>query len=128
MAWSGWLTAAEAIEAPYWPTCDLEPLELAALLTSARDQCEAYAPAVAYAADVSGADVHSSDLDDVPINATVPESWRLAQALHARALYRSGIAGSGDQIGGDGLTVTVFPMDWTVKNLLRPRAGRPVVW
>lgn len=49
---------------------------------------------------------------------------RLAQIMQARALARSTSAGSGDQVGPDGLTVTVFPMDWTVKNLLRPRRGR----
>jgi len=71
------------------------------LLAAARTQCEAFAPALEEGEDV-------------------PENYRLAQALQARALYRSGIAGSGDQIGPDGLTVTVFPMDWTVKRLLRP--------
>jgi hypothetical protein len=51
----------------------------------------------------------------------VPERLVLAQVMQARALYRSAVAGSGDRIGPDGMTITVFPMDWTVKNLLRPR-------
>jgi hypothetical protein len=41
--------------------------------------------------------------------------------MQARAVYNSVKAGSGDQVGPDGLTVTVYPMDWNVKNLLRPR-------
>lgn len=127
MAWSGWLTPSEVVEAPYWPTCDLDDLEVLVLLISSQNQCEEFAPAVEFAAGVTGATVLESDEDDVPTEAVVPESWRLAQALQARALYRSGVAGSGDRVGGDDLAVTVFPMDWTVKNLLRPRAGRPRV-
>lgn len=47
--------------------------------------------------------------------------------MQARALYRAGVAGSGENIGEDGFTVTVHPMDWTVKALLRPPSGIPVV-
>ena len=54
----------------------------------------------------------------------VPARFRTAQTKQARALIRADATGSGDQIGGDGLTVTVFPMDWTVKALLRPKRGR----
>jgi len=120
------LTPEETIEGPYWPQCDLEIHELAMLLTSARIQCEEYAPDVAYVAGVRGATV-VLDEADVMTTAVVPESWRQAQALQARALWRSGAAGSGDQIGGDGLAVTVFPLDWTVKRLLRPQRGLPVL-
>lgn len=125
VAWSGWLTPEETIEGPYWPQCDLELDELAMLLTSARIQCEEYAPDVAYAAGVRGATVVL--VDDVVTVTAVPESWRQAQALQARALWRSGAAGSGDQIGGDGLSVTVWPLDWNVKRLLRPQRGLPVL-
>ena len=106
---TGWLTPFEVRAEPYWPTCDVNlDTALATLLTSARIQCEAFAPALA-------------------ADAVIPENYRLAQAMQARALYRSTTVGSGDQFGADGLTVTVFPMDWTVKNLLRPRRGLPVL-
>lgn len=72
----------------------------------ARIQCERFAPAL-------------------PEGAVVPENYVAAQVMQARALVRAGITGSGDQSGGYGETVAVFPMDWTVKNLLRPRRGRP---
>ena len=72
----------------------------------ARIQCERFAPAL-------------------PEGAAVPENYVAAQVMQARALVRAGITGSGDQSGGYGETVAVFPMDWTVKNLLRPRRGRP---
>lgn len=102
---AGWLTSVEELQA-YWPDAPYaEDFDVFGLLTSARIQCEEYAPALGE--------------DDV-----VPESWRLAQAMHARALYRSTLAGGNDQIGAEGYTVTVFPMDWTVKNLLRPKRGK----
>ncbi|TDE91585.1 hypothetical protein EXU48_15680 [Occultella glacieicola] len=109
-----WLTPVEVVTDAYWPSCPLVPADevdakaLDRLLTSARIQCEEFAPTLAEGADV-------------------PENWRLAQAFQARALYRSARAGSQDRLGEDGLAVTVFPMDWTVKNLLRPKRGKFVV-
>lgn len=103
---NGWLDAGNITEVRgYWPGVDEVDLdELALLLASAQVQCAAFAP----------------DLGD---DVTVPANYRHAQVLQARALYRAGMAGSNDQIGLDGQSVTVFPMDWTVKNLLRPKRG-----
>lgn len=81
-----------------------EDLELP--LTVAAIQCGTFAPTL-------------------PVGAVVPDNWIAAQILQCRALVRAGIVGSGDQVGNYGETVTVFPMDWTVKNLLRPKKGRP---
>ena len=50
----------------------------------------------------------------------VSQSWQLAQVLQARALMRSADSDTDNGLGPDGLTVTVFPMDWTVKRLLVP--------
>lgn len=102
----GWLYSGDdPVVTRYWPQAADEATEtVTALLASSREQCEAYAPALA---------------DDVRI----PNSWIHAQVLQARALYRAGMAGSNDQIGLDGQSVTVFPMDWTVKSLLRPKRG-----
>lgn len=94
----------------YWPGVDeVFPDGLGVLLASARIQCEAYAPALAEGAGV-------------------PDNYRHAQTLQARALWRAGEARTADNMGGaEGMTVTVFPMDWTVKRLLRPQRGRPRV-
>lgn len=62
---------------------------------------------------------------ELPVGADIPDNWIAAQVLQTRALVRAGIAGSGDQVGNYGETVTVFPMDWTVKSLLRPKRGMP---
>ena len=101
-----WLTAAEAREEPYWPKCDVfEDDALTLLLTSAREQCEDWAPVLA-------------DPDDPP------ERYRLAQAMQARALWRAQRSNVGEGgYGAEGMVVTIFPMDWTVKALLRPKKG-----
>ncbi|PKQ22209.1 MAG: hypothetical protein CVT65_14520 [Actinobacteria bacterium HGW-Actinobacteria-5] len=90
-----------------WPAAeDYEPDDLGFPLNVARIQCERFAPALA-------------------VDAPIPDNYVAAQVMQARALVRAGMVGSGDQAGGYGDTVTVFPMDWNVKNLLRPRKGRP---
>jgi hypothetical protein len=84
---------------------------LAMVLEAAQEQCAAYAPRHQVAAVEAGGDV--------------PARWKVGLVMHARAVYRSLIAGSGDQIGPDGITVTVWPMDRTVKAQFRPpRPGR----
>lgn len=94
-----------------WPGVDdLEDDALAVVLAAARAQCEAFAPALG---------------EGVP----VPQRYRLAQAMQARALARAGVASTdGSTLGGyEGEPVTVFPMDWQVKALLRPYKGKPEV-
>lgn len=90
-----------------WVDAPTDPDVLARYLTAAYEQCLEFLPH-----DAQGQPV---------VPSPTPDRLPLAQVMQARALYRSALAGGGDQIGGDGLTVTVFPMDWTVKNLLRPR-------
>lgn len=99
-----WVTAGEVTA--LWPeSIDLEPDVLATLLAAATEQCAEFAPTL-------------------PVGAAVPTAWRLAVVMQARALYRASIAGGNDQVGMDGMTVTVFPLDWQVQRLLRPKKGR----
>lgn len=59
--------------------------------------------------------------------AEVAANHKLAELLQARSLHRAGYVGSGNAAGGD-FPVTVFPMDWTVKSLLRPQPGIPGIF
>jgi hypothetical protein len=60
-----------------------------------------------------------------PTGEAVTASMRLAEIYQARARYNAvKSAGDGNQIGADGMTVTVFPLDWQVQQLLRPKSGR----
>lgn len=103
----GWITGPADPRLPVlWPGSEDYTWDIGFPLNVARIQCERFAPALAE-------------------GTAVPENYVAAQVMQARALVRAGITGSGEQTGGYGETVTVFPMDWTVKNLLRPRRGRP---
>lgn len=94
--WAEWVDVMA-----FWPECTLQPQETEGLILAAHAQCVAFAPAL-------------------PAEVTqIPANYRMAEVLQARALYRAG-ASSQDQFGVDGATVTVFPMDWQVKSLLRP--------
>ena len=113
----GWLSGPGRQVQNYWPgSVDVDAEELGALLTSAAIQCDAYAPKMTIT-DIAVVGT-TTECEDY-----APDNYLHAQVLQARALYRSTMAGSGDQIGVDGQTVTIFPMDWTVKNLLRPKRG-----
>ena len=100
----GWVDPAALAEREAWAD---EAADLDEVLRAAYEQCVLF---------LNG----RIPAEDEP----VPARLALAQKLQARALLRSSSAGSGDQMGMDGLSVTVFPMDWTVKNLLRPKRGR----
>lgn len=89
-----------------WPgSVDLTEDALELVLAAAAEACEAFQPRA------------------VALNTAneLPASYVLAQILHARGLARAGTTGSNDNAGFPGETVTVFPMDWQVKNLLRPK-------
>ena len=106
MATIGWVDPDEV--GAFWADAPQDATVLASYLQAAYEQCVAYLPPELF-----------------PESGTIPQRWIQAQIMQARALHRSTVTGSGDQMGGDGYTVTVFPMDWTVKNLLRPkRIGR----
>ena len=90
-----------------WDDAPLDDDTLSELADAAWMQCWTYAPTL-------------------PLGAVVPDNYRLAVKMQTRALWRSVNSNGGDQIGGE-FSVTVFPMDWTVQALLRPKRGKPVI-
>lgn len=109
----GWLDTDEVRE--QWADAPLEDDELVNVLGAAWEQCAAYAP------EAVGITVLPLDL------ALVPEAYKRAQLMQARSLYRAMLTGGNDTMGTGEFGVTVFPMDWTVKALLRPKRGFPVL-
>lgn len=107
----GWVDTDELASGDEWRDAPSDPDVLARYLNAAHGQCLDFLP-------------HRRD-DEGELVAVVPDPVPsrlvLAQIMQARALFNASIAGSGDRMGIDGQGVTVFPMDWTVKNLLRPR-------
>jgi hypothetical protein len=103
----GWHDADSAREE--WLDAPFEDPQLEALLDVARVQCLTYAPGEFTAS-------------------FVPPRYRMAQLLQARNLWNASKQDPGGEMGGEGFAVRVFPMDWTVKNLLRPKSGVPVMF
>jgi hypothetical protein len=97
-----WITVDQARED--WPDAPSSDVRLYALLSAAREQCEAYAPRL------------------LP-GVRVPARYREAQLMQTAALWQANKTGDGDVIGADGTTVRVYPMGWNVKAVLRPPSG-----
>lgn len=62
-----------------------------------------------------------------PASAGKSASLHLAEIYQARARFNAVRAAGDNQVGPDGMTVTVFPLDWQVQQLLRPKEGRPTI-
>lgn len=104
---SGWHTLESARRD--WADAPIEDSQLFTLLYNARIQCEEFAPVLAE-------------------DERVPLTYRQAQLLQARNLWNASKvdAGSGG-FGDDSFVIRPFPMDWVVKNILRPQRAIPFV-
>ena len=96
----GWLDLEQARS--QWPDAPLDDVLLYQILESAREQCEDYAPALA-------------------VDALPPLNYLQAQLMQSRALHQSVIANKNDNVGIEGFAVRVFPLDFTIRALLRPK-------
>lgn len=105
---SGWHTMSSA--RALWIGAPVDDVDLYELLTVARDQVLDFAPA------------RFSEP-----GAEVPVRFKRAQLMQARNIWNASKKDEQDQMGGEGFTVTVWPMDWSVKNLIRPKRGLPEV-
>jgi hypothetical protein len=97
---ASWLSLEQA--RGQWADAPLDDVFLYQILDSAKNQCIEYAPALA-------------------ANAVIPLNYLQAQVMQARALYQSVIANQNDQVGIEGFAVRVFPLDFTIRALLRPK-------
>lgn len=97
-----WLTADDEELPTLWPDVPMNDDTATLYLSAAKEACLAYAPAL-------------------PEGAAMPDGWRLAQALQARNTYNSSKAAPGGDFDGGGYGISAFPLDWQVKQLLRPR-------
>lgn len=92
--------------------------DLTELLDVARGQVLAYAPAGDY--------TDTAHLVTDPA-ADIPTSWRVAQLMQARNIWNARLTDPGNgEIGDDTFVIRPFPLDWTIKQMLRPRRGTPV--
>jgi hypothetical protein len=96
----GWLTLEQTRS--QWSDAPLDDVFLRQILDTAKAQCVAYAPALA-------------------LGAQVPVTYVQAQLLQARAIFQSVIANQQDSVGVEGFQVRVFPLDFTIRAMLRPK-------
>lgn len=57
----------------------------------------------------------------------IPDGWRIAQLLQARNIWNSGKATPTGDFDGGQYSLTTFPLDWQVRQLIRPKRGVPVI-
>jgi hypothetical protein len=88
-----------------WEQAPASDVTLHNLLETARIECQAFAPA----------------------RAMVPANYRAAQLLQARNSLNAGQVQPSGDFGSESFQMTPFPLDWKVKQLLRPLTGRPLV-
>lgn len=103
---NGWHTLDSArIE---WPDAQsVSDIRLFQMLELARQQVVAYAPALAE-------------------GVRPPYNYREGQLMQARNILNAGRAESGDE-GTDTFMLRPFPLDWMVKQVLRPKSVTPAV-
>lgn len=111
-----WLTSASPMLATLWPDGDLvDPDTMDLYLAAAKAECLAFAP--------EPPALIVQDGFVVPAANAVPDEWVIAQVLHARNKYNAGAVGPTGATDGSGYGLTAFPLDWQVKQLLRPQRG-----
>lgn len=106
---ASWLDPEEdaALIMSLWPDApDDTDGVLSIYLNAAQEACTAYAPALQ---------------PDDEGTVTVPDSYRLAQAMQAANLWNAAQASPGGDLDGGGYGLSTHPLDWQVQQLLRPR-------
>jgi len=103
---NGWHTVDSARET--WSGAPNNEYRLYQLLELSRQQVEAYAPSLL-------------------IGAPVPASYREGQIMQARNLLNAGLVDPSGGIGEDDFVLRPYPLDWMVKQVLRPKRAIPAV-
>jgi hypothetical protein len=106
-----------------WIDAPLDDAQLTDLLEVAKQAVLAYAPALPEDSyEIVDGMVVAVGEDTVPVN------YRAAQLMQARNVWNSSKASPTGDFDGGSYSLTTFPLDWQVKQLLRPRSvfGGPV--
>ena len=99
---------------------NLSDVTLQLLLDSAHNDCFRYLD------PLDGLDPLRPEADP-PAPVDTAASLRLAEIYQARARFQAIKSAGNSKVGQDGMTVTVFPLDWQVQQLVRPKDGRPSI-
>jgi len=107
---AAWATPADALASTWKDAGDVPTPILEELLEAAEEQCREFAPVL--------------PVDDLGVEVTAPVRYRLAVVYQARELWAAGRR-NGDVIAGDTYVIRAKDLTSTVRQLLRPRRGRP---
>lgn len=102
----GWHTIDSAREV--WVNAPENENRLFQLLELARQQVEEYAPALM-------------------LGARIPANYVEGQLMQARNLLNAGMVNPSGETGEDDFVLRPFPLDWMVKQVLRPKRAIPAV-
>jgi hypothetical protein len=106
---AGWHTIDSARDEWTVGEATVDDRRLWQLLELAREQVIAFAPALAE-------------------DAAIPSSYRAGQLMQAQNLYNAGaVDPATGSTGDDQFALRPYPLDWMVKQVLRPARGTPVV-
>lgn len=108
MATYGWYTAEEARE-DWRDAAQLTDDDLQAYLDAAQDAVWAYGRNLTLP-------------DDEPVPTAIPAGWRKAHLLQTRNSWNTSKTDPAGFVGSGEFEVRPFPMDWMVKQLIRPLA------
>lgn len=109
---TAWATREDALASSWKDAADVPPGILDDLLVAAEEACREFAP--------------PARLDPVTLEEVVPVRYRLAVIYQARELWAAGRR-NGDVIAGDTYVIRARDLTASVRQLLRPRRGRPGV-
>lgn len=103
MALVGWVDYDPESSVDLWAdSITAGPEKIRELLQNAFESCEIYAPAL-------------------PAGASIPQRYKDAQVLQARAIWQMQRQGPGDQFGADGISIAIYPLDARIRQMLRPK-------
>ncbi|MEX1079808.1 MAG: hypothetical protein WED09_11945 [Homoserinimonas sp.] len=97
-----------------WVDAPLDDDALTTLLAVAKQQVLAYAPTLPAV--------------DPPVEPEeIPDNYRYGQLEQAKNLWNAGRVDAGGGVGDDTFVVRPHPLDWIIKQILRPRRAVPRV-
>jgi hypothetical protein len=99
---------------------------LTTLLAVSKEAVLAYAPSSAAPPEPTYIQDEDGYIVEVDPADVIPDGWRAAQLMQARNVWNSSkSSSSGDLDGGQYGIAVGFPLDWQVRQLIRPKTGKP---
>ena len=110
--------ATPEVARKYWRDAPADDAVLVTYLSAARVACLTFAPLPVDASTGYGEDPYGG----YGGGDEIPDNYLLAQVMQARNTWNSGKAAPGDgAFDGGGFGISSMPLDWQIKQLLRPQ-------